>query len=99
MMHKRGAMLRQHLVVVIASALMVAFGQIAWGAELLTKTPPAPIASPAASWNGFYVDICRKRGVASGRRVHEHSKGKWRFHCWRPGRFQLHGHASCSHRH
>jgi len=64
MMHKRGAMLRQHLVVVIASALMVAFGQIAWGAELLTKTPPAPIASPAASWNGFYVGI--NGGYTSG---------------------------------
>jgi outer membrane immunogenic protein len=43
---------------------MVAFGQIAWGAELLTKAAPAPVANPAASWNGFYVGI--NGGYASG---------------------------------
>jgi len=64
MMHKRGAMMRQHLVVVIASALMVAFGQIAWGAEVLTKAAPVPVAFAAASWNGFYVGI--NGGYASG---------------------------------
>jgi outer membrane immunogenic protein len=64
MMHKRGAMLRQHLVVVIASALMVAFGQIAWGADVLLKAAPAPVANPTASWNGFYAGI--NGGYASG---------------------------------